>query len=195
MKAWKRFTWLACALALGAAVGGSFAAATGMSKEAYKAAGRRIEAQQAVDLKACARLHGNAQDVCKLQAKGNASMAEAALDAKYKPSPEAEREAREAKADADYAVAKAHCEDARKGEPREACLDRAATQHDGAIRLAKIERVQSSVEARAKAEQRKMGAAPETPAARYAAEKARCEMLGTQRDHCLADARQRFHKA
>ena len=102
------------------------------------------------------------------------------------PSPEADRSAKEVKADADFAVAKERCDDLKKGKPRDACVDRAEHDRDAAVRMAKIERVMSSSELKQKQQERRMGGAPETPAARYAAEKARCEMQGTERDRCLA---------
>jgi len=107
----------------------------------------------------------------------------------------AEREAKEAKAAADYEVAKARCKAAKTDVARDACLDHAKVQRDAAVRQAKIERVESSNELKARVLDARKPKAPETPGARYAAEKARCEMLGLERDHCLADAKKRFNKA
>ncbi|NML44354.1 hypothetical protein HHL11_11370 [Ramlibacter sp. G-1-2-2] len=107
----------------------------------------------------------------------------------------AEREAKEDKAAADYDVAKARCKDARSDTARTACLEHAKVQRDAAVRQAKIERVESSKELKVRVQEAKKPKAPETPAARFAAEKARCELLGLERDNCLADARKRFNKA
>jgi hypothetical protein len=147
----KRNRWLAWVLALGLALtGGAFAAGSGLGKDTYKAAQRRIVA---------------------------------------------EREAKEAKADADYDVTKARCHATKTDRARDACLDRAKVDRDAAIRQAKIERVESTNELKAKLQEAKKARAPESPAAHYAAEKARCEMMGLERDHCLADAKRRFQKA
>jgi hypothetical protein len=63
------------------------------------------------------------------------------------------------------------------------------------VRRAKIERVEATRRLEAT---KTSGAGPaRTPASRdekYAAEKARCGMMGEERDSCLADAKRRFGK-
>jgi hypothetical protein len=184
-----------CALALCLGAGASaYAAPPAMSKPAYKAAGARIEAQQKADSKACARLKGNARDVCAVQAKGKAEAAQAELDARYKPSPNAERDAKEAQADADYRTAKERCA-AAKDKARGSCLKQAKAARDAAVRQAKVEKVETVAEEKAKHDEHHKAVTPQTPTERFAAAKARCEMQGLQRDSCLAEAKRKFGRS
>jgi hypothetical protein len=169
-------------------------AAPTISKAGYKSAQQRIEAQRTVDLKACARLKGNAADVCELQAKGKAAVAKAELDAQLKPTPELEQAAKEAGAEADYKVAKEKCDDARD-RARDNCLKQAKAQREAAIRMAKVEKVAALRALKAEKTEQRKGKPPENPAARYAAVKARCEMQGQDRDRCLAELKRAFHKS
>src|SRR3569623_1613347 len=102
-----KLTSLAVALAFGFA-GTAFAAdnASGMSKDQYKEAKDKIEAQYKTDKASCDPMKGYAKDVCKADAKGKEKVAKAELEQQYKPSPRNEQKARDAKADADYDVAK-----------------------------------------------------------------------------------------
>ena len=95
-----KLTSLTIAACLGFA-GHAFAADNnaGMSKDAYKAAKDKIEAQ-------------------------------------YKPSPKADEKVKDAKADADYDVAKEKCED-QKGNAASACKKEAKAAHDSAKAQAK----------------------------------------------------------
>jgi hypothetical protein len=178
-----------------AAAGVAFSATTGMSKDAFKLAQQRIEAQLKVDSKACGRFKGNAKDVCEAQAKGREQVAKAELDARYKPGPEAERVAKSAQADADYDVAKVRCDSARD-KAKDTCLQKAKNARDAADRQAMIEKVKTVSARKARVEEQRTGGKPaETPEARYAALKARCVMRGEERDSCLADVQRRFHKS
>lgn len=173
-----------------ASAGGALAGGGGMSKEAYEAAKSRIEAAQDAELKACDGAKGNARDICRATAKGRGRVALAELKADYEPSPEADRAAMMAQAEADYDVAKQKCDDAR-GHAKDLCKGRADHVREAAIRRAKIERVEATRRLQSRGGQAR---AQESPDARYAAEKARCGMLGEERDSCLADARRRFGK-
>lgn len=188
-------TWLAAsALAFGlGAAGWGWAATPALSKQGYKAAQQRIEAQEKIQRQACARLKGNALDLCRAQATAAAKSAKAELEARYKPGPDAEREAKETVADAEYDVARVRC-NATKGKAKDACVAKAKGKREAAKRLAMVEKVDAVAAARRK-EQRKDATGPETPQAHYAAQKARCNMLGEERDECLAEVQRRFHKS
>lgn len=187
----KRF-WVGCLLALGVAAAGAASAPAAMTKQGYKAARARIDAQYKADSAACKRVQGNARDLCKLQAQGRKDVAQAELEAQYKPGPEAERQAMDAKADADFAVAKAKC-DALKGNAKDTCVQQAKVQRDATHRLAVVQKVEKLNAQKGKKEAK----APkqETPAQRFAAHKAWCEIQGTGRDRCLADLKRRYGKA
>lgn len=133
---------LACAFAATFAAPQAFADAWGtMSPDQYEAAQERIEAQRKADDRACRQLKDQARDVCAAQAKGRERSALAALEAEYRPGPDAQRDAKEAKAEADYAVARVRCKGVAK-EARDRCVDRARHALEAAIRQAKVEKVE-----------------------------------------------------
>jgi len=154
----------ALALLLGVGAGGFVHADGGaISKDTFKAAEQRIEAQAKAKRQACARLKGHAQEVCALQAKGWEKVAKAHLQAQHEPGPEAEKEAKFARADADYDVAKLRCK-ALKDRAQDACVKRAKHDREAAIRLAKVEKVEEvqerKREAKAEESRQKPASAP-----------------------------------
>ena len=175
-----------------ASAGGALAGGGGMSKDAYEAAKSRLEATRDAELKACDGTKGNAKDICRTAAKGRGKVALAELKAEYEPSPEADRAMMMAQADADYDVARQKCDDA-SGKAKDTCKARASHVREAAIRRAKIERVEATRRLQSKGARAQV---PEqqSPEARYASEKARCGMLGEERDSCLADAKKRYGK-
>ena len=108
-------------MALGIGTAGAAFAADRMSKEAYKADKDRIEAEYKSAAEACKKLSGNAEDVCKAQAKGNERIAVAELDAKNKGTAKARYDARVARAEAEYSVAKEKCDDLA-GNAKDVCV-------------------------------------------------------------------------
>jgi hypothetical protein len=130
------------ALVVGVGAGGVvYSGETAMSKDGYKMAQHRVEAQAEVQRKACVRFQGNAKDVCEAKAKGWEKVAKAQLATQFKPGPEAEKMAKFARADADYEVAKQRCE-ALKDRAHDNCVDKAKHDREAAIRLAKVEKVE-----------------------------------------------------
>lgn len=89
----------------------------------------RIEAEYKADKAKCDAMDGNAKDVCQKEAKGKEKVAKAELDAKKDPSERNQRKAKEAKAEADYEVAKEKCDD-MKGNEKNACQKDAKAQRD-----------------------------------------------------------------
>lgn len=182
--------WLIVAAAGVAAVtaGGAIA----VPANAAKAAQQRIEAQAKAEKRACRRSEGDARALCELKAKGRERIAKAELAARLRPGPEAEQEVKEVRADAEYELAKKRC---RMGPERaeDACVDRAKAAREAAIRLAKVEKVEDVNAEKAKAKE-PQARRPQTPAQRYASGKARCNLMGTERDSCLADLNRRFNK-
>jgi hypothetical protein len=144
---------IAVALAACMGAGGLALAGGTTAKDAYKSSRERIAAQAKAERKACERLQGNAHDLCDAQAKGREQVARAQLEAKFKPSPETEKLAKNARADAAYQVAKVRCEAGPRGSARERCLEVAKGVHEAAIRQAKVEKVQELREDKAKAAQ------------------------------------------
>ena len=70
----------AALIALGLATVGTAFAEDRMTHDAYKAEKDRIEADYKAAKEACKKLSGNAEDVCKAQAKADYRIAEADLD-------------------------------------------------------------------------------------------------------------------
>jgi hypothetical protein len=135
----QKLTLLAVAACLGFA-GSAFAAdtTTGMSKDAYKAAKDKIEAQFKTDKKACDGTKGNAHELCEAEAKGKEKVAKAELEAQYKPGPKADAKVKSTKADADYEVAKEKCDDLQ-ANAKDTCKKEAKATHDSAKAQAKAD--------------------------------------------------------
>lgn len=181
-----------------AAAGGAAGAGGSTGKDGRKAAEQRIGAQADAQKKACARLQANAREICQAEAKGHQKVALAELAAKLEPNPETEQALKEARADADFDVAKERCDDTRGKAARKACVARAKDVHEAAVRQAKVEKVQALAELKRKAAAEKHAGADrkeESPQERYKARKALCLTKGTERDSCLAELDRRFRKS
>jgi hypothetical protein len=113
-----------------------------MSKDAFEAAVQKIEAQGKSERKACDTRRGRAAELCTKEAKAREKIAKAELEAQYEPGPESWQEARNVKADAEYAVAREKCDDL-KGAAKDRCVTSAKSTREAAIRLAKVEKVES----------------------------------------------------
>jgi hypothetical protein len=118
MTTFKPGRWLAL---LGCSVALSAAQAANMTKEEASAEKARIDAEYKADRKACDAMNGNAKDVCLEQAKGKEKVARAELDFKQDASERHRAKLAEAKADAQYAVAKEKCDDLT-GEQKDVCV-------------------------------------------------------------------------
>jgi hypothetical protein len=179
------------ALYFGAAGG---ALADGMGKEAYKAAKSRIEASLKDEVRACDAQKGNPRDICRATAEGHAKVALAELEAQYEPGPDAMAREMVAQAKADYEVARQRC--AGMAAPaRDACRAQAENKRDAGVRQAKLEHVATL--RRLKALNASPGKEPASQSIdeKFAAQKARCGMLGEARDSCLADVKRRFNRS
>lgn len=123
--------------ALGIALTVAFAShASAMTRDEYKAAEDRIEAEYKADKQRCDGLAGNAKDICQSEAEGKEKVAKAELDAQYKPSPKATAKVAEAKADAAYDLAKQKC-DEMAGNTKDVCMKDAKAAHASAKAQAK----------------------------------------------------------
>lgn len=139
------------ALALSLATTGAFAKgnpaaaapkAAPMTSQQYEAEQQKLEAQRKADQRYCEGLKAtkNARKLCEVQAKGKADSLKAELAARYKPSPEASLQAKTVTAEANFAVAKARCQD-QKGKARDKCVDLAKAAREAAVRQARVEKV------------------------------------------------------
>lgn len=187
-----------------------------ISKSEYETTQKRIEADYKAAKAACGSLSGNANDICKAEAKGKSNIAEAELEATYKPSLDNIYKARVAKADASYAVAKQKCDD-KSGNDKDVCLKEAKAINTRAISNAKLEKQsgKANTEANEKSMDAKDEAADKTSDAKsdametksdarkdatlekrdadYAVAKEKCDALaGSAKDKCIDTAKIKF---
>ena len=102
-----------------------------MDHKMKKAEEERIEAAYKADKAKCDAMKGNEKDVCQKEAKGKEKVAKAELDARASPSEHNQRKVLQAKADAQYDVAKEKC-DGMKGNEKDACQKDAKAEHERA---------------------------------------------------------------
>lgn len=95
-----------------------------MSKDDYETGKTRISADYKTDKAACDSLASNAKDVCVEEAKGKEKVASAELKYAYSGKPADHTKALEAKAEANYAVAKEKCDD-KAGNDKSVCVKEA----------------------------------------------------------------------
>ena len=190
-------------ISLLAAAGIAFAGTAGaadnktMSRDAYKAQENRVEAQYKADKERCSSLTGNAKDVCQAEAKGNEKVAKAQLEADYKNTDKARNDARVAKADADYDVAKEKCDDL-SGNQKDVCVKEAKAAHTKAKADAKVARAdtKASKNAQEKRADARQDAREDTRDAQYKVAVEKCDsMSGAAKDRCVKDAKAHYGKS
>jgi len=183
------------------------AMAEGMTWTDYKAAKTNISATYKTDKAACSSLSGNASDICKAEARGKEKVAAAELAASYEPTSKHRYQARVAKADADYGVAKEKCDDL-SGNAKDVCVKEAKAAQTTAIADAKAQMKTSdanttanekTTEARSDASQKSAEARKDATAdktdVQYAVAKEKCDTFsGTAKDNCLSQAKAQFGK-
>jgi hypothetical protein len=104
--------------------------------DAGRAERQRIEQEYRAARERCNALSGNEKDLCVAEAKGRQKVAKAELDAKDRPDDaRAQRKLAEARANAEYSVAKEKCDD--MGEQRDACIRQARAARDSAKQRAR----------------------------------------------------------
>jgi hypothetical protein len=182
--------------AAGLTLAGGAQAAT-MTKDQQNAAYKDAEAQYKADKEACGTMSGNAKDVCMEQAKGKEKVAKADADAAYKATPKAREDARVARADADYKVAKEKCDDL-SGNPKDVCVKEAKAAYTRTKADAKVDRVAADTR---NASSEKVAAARKDAAedkrdADYKVAIEKCDSLsGAAKDTCVRDAKARYGKS
>ncbi len=189
-------TKLQTGLAVMAVVAGfaftAHAAETGMSKDQYKAEKDRIEADYKQAKQSCDSMSGNQKDVCMKQAKGDEKVAKADLEAKYKNTDRARRDAMMAKADAEYDVAKEKCDD-MKGNEKDVCQKDAKAKHESARAEVQSRMAATTATGATGSRGEAREAKSDAREAQYEAAKERCDsMSGAAKDRCIEDAKTRF---
>ena len=168
-----------------------------ISKDAYDTAVRNTEAQYKADKDACSSRSGNARDICLAEANGREKVAKADAEAAYKNTPKAREDARDARAEAAYSVAKERC-DGLSGNAKDVCVKEADARRVKAKADAKVEAVAADTredsavkqaESRRKAEQDKRDAD-------YKVAIEKCDSLsGAAKNTCVEDAKLRYGKS
>lgn len=115
----------------------SAAAAEGMSKAQYTSRADGIGAQYKAAKASCSSLAGDARSICAAEAKAREGIARAELEEAYKPSIKNSHEVRVARAEAEYAVSVARCN------------EKGANEKDACVKEAKAARVRALADARA----------------------------------------------
>lgn len=195
-------------MALMISIGFSNAAmAQPMSADGYQAAKEKIEVDYKSDKAGCDSLSGNAKDICVIAAKGKEKVARAELEANIKPTAKNRYQARVAKAQADYAVAKERCDD-MAGNTKDVCLKEAkaaeiAAKADAKAQMKSInaqdtareKSTSARSEANRKSSEARQDAATEKRDARYQVAKEKCDTYsGDAKENCLNQAKVQFEK-
>jgi hypothetical protein len=107
-----------------------------LTRAEYSSEKDSIEANYKAANTSCASLAGNAKSVCKVEAKSDEKTKLADLEARYKATPSADKDAQIAKAKAQYEVAKQKCDDLT-GADKSTCKSTAKADEDHAIADAK----------------------------------------------------------
>jgi len=168
-----------------------------ISKDAYDRAVSNAEAQYKVDKDGCASRSGNAKDICLAEATGKEKIAKADAEAAYKNTPKAHEDARIARAEATYNVAKEKC-DELSGNAKDVCVkeanarmvkSKADAKVDATVADAREDSAAKQAEARRKAEQDKRDAD-------YKVAIEKCDNLsGAAKNTCVEDAKLRYGKS
>ncbi len=158
-------------------------AATKEAKADYNAARDAATAQYKEARAKCNSLNRNLKDVCIEEAKANQIRVKAEAEAKYKNTPKARTKARQAIADAEFALAKTRCGNL-VDNARDVCIKEAKAAHIAAIADAKADGKVTAARSEARDEKRD---------ADYKVELEKCEALaGAAKDACVSGAKARF---
>ena len=183
------------------------AMAQSMTKAEYTAGKSKITTEYKTAKTGCASLSGNANDICMAEAKGKEKVANAELEAAYKPSAKNTYNVSISKAEANYAVANERCDD-KDGNVKDVCVKEAKAAQTTAKADAKAQMKateanatanEKSADAQTKANNKSSEALKDAKSdkldADYAVAKEKCDALaGSAKDSCLNQAKTRFGK-
>ena len=191
-----KFTSNAIAIAIGLAFSAG-ATVQILSKDHFNADKERIAAEYKSANAACGSLSGNAKDICKAEASGDEKVATAQLEARYKPSEDANYNVRVVSADASYALAREKCDD-KAGNVKDVCVQQAKAASVAAKADAKahLKTANANNLANEKSADARKDAAADKRDADYAVAKEKCEVFaGDAKSNCMNEAKARFGKS
>jgi hypothetical protein len=167
-----------------------------ITKEAYEQRIKNAEAQYKTDQDACASRSGNAKDICLADAKGRENVAKADAEAAYKNTPKTREDARVARAEANFTVAKEKCDDL-SGNAKDVCVKEANASLTKAKADAKVDRVAADTrqESTMKQSEARHEASEAKRDADYKVAVEKCNSLsGAVKDACISDAKTYYGK-
>ncbi len=168
-----------------------------ISKDAYDMAVKNAETQNKIDKDACAPRSGNAKDICLAEANGKEKVAKAEAEAAYKNTPKEREDARIARAEATFNVAKERCDDLA-GNSKDVCVKEADAAMVKAKADAKVERVAADTrqDAATKQADARKEAATVKRDADYKVAIEKCDALaGSNKDACVSTAKVQYGKS
>ena len=162
------------------------AQAARMSKSDFTATKTHISANYSADKAACGSFSGNAKVVCVAQAKAKEDVARAELEYAYTAKPADQAKIVVTRAEADYAVAKAMCND-KAGNSKDVCVQEAKAVQIKVLADARLDR--QIGEARADAADTKRDAD-------YKVATEKCEVFASDvKSACIESAKLQFGKS
>ena len=168
-----------------------------ISKESYNAAKQNADAQYKIDKDTCASLSGNAKDICVAEAKGKDNVAKADAQSAYENTPKSRENARVARAQAVYDVAREKCDD-QAGNRKDVCVKEAKAELVKGKANAKVDRVAADTnkEAATKQAVASKEATADKRDAEYKVAIEKCDALaGAPKDSCVSNAKVQFGKS
>lgn len=202
-----KFNISAIAVAIGLAFSFSAMAQT-MSKDDYKSRMDTIAADHKSARADCNAFSANAKDICLAGAKGREKVAKAELEASYKPTQKNTYDARVARAEADYTIAREKCDD-HAGNVKDVCVKEAKAAQTTAkanaqaqMKTADANKVanEKTTDAQKTANDKSAVARKEAAAdkrdADYAVAKEKCDAFASDaKDICITNAKARYGKS
>jgi hypothetical protein len=156
-----------------------------ISKIQHHADKERISADYKIDKAACAKLAGNAKDICVEEAKGKEKIALAETEYAYTGKRTDQNKVRVAKAEAAYAIAKQKCDD-KAGTAKDVCVQEAKAIETKALADAKLGKEIGEA---------KTDAAEDKRDADYKVAIEKCDALaGDAKASCVSAAKSKFGK-
>jgi hypothetical protein len=168
-----------------------------MSRTDYDAAIKHANDQYKADKAACSGMSGNMKDICTEEAKGKELVAKADAEAAYKNTAKNRENARLARAEATYNVAKERCDDLA-GNPKDVCVKEAKAALGRGKADAKVDRVasESRQDAAIKQADAMKSATDDKRDANYKVAIEKCDALaGPAKDACVANAKVQYGKS
>lgn len=186
------FAWAGIACA-----GTAFAMDAPISKAQFDAEKTRIEQTYRSEMESCKMMSGNSKDICEVSAKGHREVALAENEAALKNTAKTRYDARLARAEAAYKVAKEKCDDLA-GNAKDVCVKEAQANETKAKADAKVDRVatDSTRDATRKVADAKQEAREDKLEADYKVAIEKCDALaGDAKSRCVSEAKTRFGRS